>query len=90
MSAHEDAEGSVRDEPRPDEANGGEEDSVTSPVSMGVAPPESEQLYEVLRLIADTQRKMSEPRGPNKSRVLSSIKLPEFDGSVTMTIRHYR
>ena len=66
--------------------------------SEGVASPSEldgeSQLYEVLRLIADTQRRMAAgtqgSRGMNKSKVLSSIKLPEFDGAVTTSTRRYR
>ena len=48
----------------------------------------------VLRIMAETQRDLARSRGgdskANKVRVLSSIRIPEFDGGIGTSVRKYR
>ena len=53
----------------------------------------SRDMLSITRVLAETQRDLAGSRGgdkANKVRVLSSIKIPEFEGGVNTSVRRYR
>ena len=50
-------------------------------------------MLSIMRVLAETQRDLARSRGgdkANKVRVLSNIKIPEFEGGVNTSVRRYR
>ena len=50
-------------------------------------------MMSILRVLAETQRLMANSMNGNtnnRSRVLSTVKLPEFNGDIRTTVRQYR
>ena len=53
----------------------------------------SRDMMSIMRVLAETQRDLARSRGgdkANKVRVLSNIKIPEFEGGVSTSVRRYR
>ena len=53
---------------------------------------DSTEIQAVLRILAETQQMMLKNRQGfgQKARVLANVRIPNFDGSETTTVRQYR
>ena len=57
-----------------------------------VASSSSDQIQAVLRILAETQRMMAQNQQGSiqKARILANVRILDFDGSETTTVRQYR
>ena len=62
--------------------------------SRGSDRDDDTDVMTLLRILAETQRDLVRSRGgegkANKVRVLSNIRIPEFDGGINTSVRKYR
>lgn len=71
----------------------GDDDASASSLAGGVASPD---MLGLLRIMAETQREVfravqrADISGGSRSRVLASVRFPEFDGSMHTTVRKNR